>query len=126
MQTDIDATFFVAKDGSDAWSGRLAAPNAGKTDGPFATLVRARNAIRKMRAGEDLDAPVTVMVRGGRYYLERPLALRGRQRGNVVSLIDANCKDRIYSCCICTYLMVDRSCVNSPSWKLLRGPRGHG
>ena len=36
------ANFFVAEDGDDAWSGTLAASNAGKTDGPFATLSRAR------------------------------------------------------------------------------------
>jgi len=28
---------YVATDGNDVWSGRLAAPSAGRTDGPFAT-----------------------------------------------------------------------------------------
>jgi hypothetical protein len=36
-----DTVFYVATNGNDAWSGRLAEPNAGKTDGPFATLERA-------------------------------------------------------------------------------------
>ena len=36
-----DTAFYVAPNGNDAWSGRLAAPNADKTDGPFATLERA-------------------------------------------------------------------------------------
>ena len=40
------ATFFVSTDGNDSWSGRLVAPNAAKTDGPFATIARARDAIR--------------------------------------------------------------------------------
>ena len=39
-----EAAFFISKDGRDSWSGRLAAPNAEKTDGPFATIVRARDA----------------------------------------------------------------------------------
>ncbi|MBR6481517.1 MAG: hypothetical protein IKT12_07415, partial [Thermoguttaceae bacterium] len=31
----VPASFYVSPDGSDAWSGRLAAPNTEKTDGPF-------------------------------------------------------------------------------------------
>ncbi|MFQ6040490.1 MAG: right-handed parallel beta-helix repeat-containing protein [Candidatus Poribacteria bacterium] len=64
------ATFFVSKDGNDAWSGKLAAPNAEKTDGPFATVVRARDAIREMKTKQSLSEPVTVMVRDGTYYLD--------------------------------------------------------
>ena len=37
---------FVAPNGNDAWSGSLAEPNAAKTDGPLATLERAREKIR--------------------------------------------------------------------------------
>ncbi len=33
--------FYVAKNGNDSWSGRLAEPNADGTDGPFASLERA-------------------------------------------------------------------------------------
>jgi hypothetical protein len=33
-----ETDFYVATNGNDAWSGRLAEPNAEKTDGPFATL----------------------------------------------------------------------------------------
>ena len=40
------ADFYVATDGNDAWSGTLASPNAEKSDGPFATLQRARDAVR--------------------------------------------------------------------------------
>jgi hypothetical protein len=64
------ATFFVATDGSDAWSGKLAAPNAEKTDGPFATVTRAKDAIREIKAEKSLSEPVTVMVRGGTYFLD--------------------------------------------------------
>lgn len=65
-------TFFVATDGHDGWSGQLQAPNGAKTDGPFATLTRARDAIRELRAREGLDRRVTVLVRGGKYFLEKP------------------------------------------------------
>ena len=57
-------TFFVSKDGNDAWSGKLAVPNAEKTDGPFATITKAKDIIREMKAKQPLSAPVTVMVRG--------------------------------------------------------------
>ena len=45
-----EAMFYVAGDGSDEWSGTLPAPNAACTDGPFATLVRARDAVRQLTA----------------------------------------------------------------------------
>ncbi|HPA17055.1 MAG TPA: right-handed parallel beta-helix repeat-containing protein [Verrucomicrobiae bacterium] len=66
--------FYVATDGDDAWSGRMPAPNSGKTDGPFATLGRARDAARALRAGTNvLSEPVTVLLRGGRYALTNSL-----------------------------------------------------
>ena len=67
------ATFFVSKDGDDAWSGKLAEPNAEKTDGPFATLAQAKRAIRRMKSKQPLSNPVTAMVRGGTYYLDDTL-----------------------------------------------------
>jgi hypothetical protein len=56
---------YVATDGSDAWSGTLPAPNASRTDGPFASLARAQQAERSL--GQTKGA--TVEVRGGTYYL---------------------------------------------------------
>jgi hypothetical protein len=41
--------FYVAPGANDAWSGLLPTPNAAKTDGPFATLERARDEIRARR-----------------------------------------------------------------------------
>ena len=43
------ADFYVAPNGNDAWSGKLQQPNAGRTDGPLATLQRARDEVRRMR-----------------------------------------------------------------------------
>jgi hypothetical protein len=44
---------YVSPNGNDSWSGRLASPNRTRTDGPFATLERARDAIRALkRAGQ--------------------------------------------------------------------------
>ncbi len=41
--------FYVSPGGNDAWSGKIADPARNKKDGPFATLERARDAIRALR-----------------------------------------------------------------------------
>ena len=74
------AHFYVSLDGDDGWSGGLAAPNAERTDGPFATLKRARDALRELKA--PLKGPRTVMVRGGKYFLDQPLVFDSSDRGN--------------------------------------------
>ena len=74
---DVQADFFVATNGNDAWSGRLAAPNAARTDGPFATLTRARDAARGRRGG-------TVLVRGGTYRLSEPFVLTPADSGTAL------------------------------------------
>ena len=64
--------FHVATNGKDAWSGTLAAPNADKTDGPFATVARARNAVRDLKR-QPGGAPASVVLHGGTYALAEPL-----------------------------------------------------
>ena len=81
MAAVAEATFYVSTQGNDAWSGKLTAPNAQETDGPFATLVRARDAIREMKAEGPLSSPVTVMVRGGTYFLDEPLVFEEKNSG---------------------------------------------
>jgi parallel beta-helix repeat protein len=77
-----ETTFFVAPSGSSAWSGRLAAANAQQNDGPFATLIQARNAVRELKVREKgLKAPITVMVRGGKYHLSETLELTESDSG---------------------------------------------
>ncbi|MGA3325400.1 MAG: right-handed parallel beta-helix repeat-containing protein [Terriglobia bacterium] len=72
---------YVSPEGNDAWSGKLAEPNSAKTDGPFATLARARDAIRSMQAGKPLHKPVTVYLRGGVYTLGAPLVFLPEDSG---------------------------------------------
>ena len=76
-----ETVFFVATDGDDQWSGRQPAPVADGTDGPFATLTRARNAVRALKHAGGLQQPVTVQVRGGTYHLSEPLRLSGGDSG---------------------------------------------
>ena len=77
----MDATFFVATNGDDHWYGKLSEPNPEGTDGPFATLTQARDAVRQLRAKGGPAGPVTVMVRGGRYYLEETFVLTHTDSG---------------------------------------------
>lgn len=58
------ATLYVATNGNDDWSGKLAEPNVAKTDGPFATLERARDAVRELKGKQAPKEPITVTVRG--------------------------------------------------------------
>src|SRR5438309_5729583 len=74
--------FYVAPDGNDAWSGRLLAPDAGKTDGPFATIARARDAVRRLKAADGgLRQPATVFIRGGTSFLREPMVLTPEYSG---------------------------------------------
>jgi len=75
------ATFYVATDGNDGWSGTLPAPNPAGTDGPFATLSRARDAIRGTKSEGQPGAPLVVMVRGGTYYLDETLVFGPQDSG---------------------------------------------
>lgn len=67
------ANFYVATNGRDTWSGTLPAPNEQNSDGPFATVVRARNAIRRLKQRNELAKPATVFIRGGTYFLDDTL-----------------------------------------------------
>lgn len=46
----LDSVIFVSVGGNDSWSGSLPEPNAGKTDGPFASFERARHGVRSRLA----------------------------------------------------------------------------
>jgi hypothetical protein len=59
--SSIRADFYVAVNGDDA--------NPGTEEKPFATLARARDAVRELKK----ENPITVLVRGGTYYLDEPL-----------------------------------------------------
>ncbi len=66
------ADFYVATNGRDDWSGRLAAPNEARTDGPFATIDRTRDAVGK-RKKTDAKKDLVVLIRGGIYRLTKTL-----------------------------------------------------
>ena len=71
-------TLNIATNGNDLWSGRLATPNKGRTDGPLSSLAGARDRIRAERIG---NQPVQVLVRGGTYCLPAPFVLEPQDSG---------------------------------------------
>jgi hypothetical protein len=75
------ATIYVGPDGNDAWSGRLERPNAGKTDGPLASLTGARDAVRTLKAKSPAAEPVRVVIAEGAYFLGEPLVLTPEDSG---------------------------------------------
>ncbi len=97
------ADFYVAANGNDNWSGTLSEPNAGKTDGPFATIERAQRAVRdlKLRVYKPKKKPVEkrwigsphplgegkdilVLIREGYYSLAKPLQFAPEDGGERV------------------------------------------
>lgn len=69
----IAAEWFVAPEGKD--------DAAGTREAPFATLARARDAIRAAKQDGKLSAPATVWVAGGTYFLNQPFTLSPEDSG---------------------------------------------
>ena len=66
-------TLHVAQGGDDRWSGRLATAAADGSDGPFATLDRARRAVRSLKVSGTLPNSVRVEIQEGTFHLAEPL-----------------------------------------------------
>ncbi|MBI4979185.1 MAG: right-handed parallel beta-helix repeat-containing protein [Spirochaetes bacterium] len=77
------STWFVATNGNDTWSGTLASPNAQKTDGPFATIGWAKDAVRTARV--NAAAPLAVELRGGRHVLTETLVFSPEDSGSATA-----------------------------------------
>ncbi|MBN1291691.1 MAG: right-handed parallel beta-helix repeat-containing protein [Candidatus Latescibacteria bacterium] len=74
VQSTTDMTaIYVAPSGNDSWEGTKAKP--------FATLDRARDEIRRIKAGSALRKPVTVYLRRGVYELDKPFILTHEDSG---------------------------------------------
>ena len=81
-------TFYVAPSGQDTWSGKKT-PNKAHTDGPFATVGRARDAIRALKEKNRLPkGGVRVLIAGGTYELKELLTLDARDAGTADAPIE--------------------------------------
>ncbi len=77
---DAGLTLYVALDGNDGWTGKVA--EAQGADGPFATVERARDEIRKVKQEGDLPAGgVVVEVGAGTYECLQMLELTAEDSG---------------------------------------------
>lgn len=74
-------TLYVTPKGNDAWSGRFAQPNADGTDGPLASITRAREVIRGLKSAGELTRPTTVLLRGGVYRQTEPIVFTTADSG---------------------------------------------
>jgi hypothetical protein len=77
-------TIYVSPNGNDKWSGRLPKANDRKTDGPLASLVAARDAVRKLKQTSPdglLASPATIIVAAGRYEMKETLVLKPLDAG---------------------------------------------
>lgn len=79
-QSHPTVVLYVSPDGNDAWSGLHAAPVASGKDGPFASLTKARDAIRELKR-RGSKAAFTVLVRGGTYRLRDTLVFGPQDTG---------------------------------------------
>ena len=80
-QTATGRPFFVSPSGRDSWSGYLAAPAADGSDGPFATIGQARDAVRQLRKTQSQAAEVTIYIRAGKYRLGEPIVFTAEDFG---------------------------------------------
>ena len=76
----------VSLDGHDTWSGRLAEPNPERSDGPFATLTRARDELRRVRTSGQLES-THVYLHGGIHFLDAPLIFLPQDSGSAAAPI---------------------------------------
>ncbi|MBC8136606.1 MAG: right-handed parallel beta-helix repeat-containing protein [Fibrella sp.] len=85
MMTGLPAqamTLYVSPDGRDSWSGHRRESDAKKNDGPFATLKRARDEIRRFKKqGRFPVDGVRVEIAGGVYELGAPFVLEAEDSG---------------------------------------------
>ena len=79
--------FFVATNGNDQWSGRLPAPDRNGSDGPFATLPGALQALRGLRQHPDSAAGQSpkLLVGTGVYFADAPIVFTPEDSGLVVA-----------------------------------------
>ena len=77
----VGGEYYVSPHGTDGWSGTLAEPNAALTDGPWASLEHARDAVRAGRVLPGAQQPTVIKLRGGVYRLTKTLILKPDDSG---------------------------------------------
>ncbi len=81
IAAQAETVFYVSPEGNDQWTGRLAQPNADRTDGPLASLEGARVVIRQLKANGTFTEPVRVQVATGSYPMNQPVVFTPEDSG---------------------------------------------
>ncbi len=77
-----ETTIYVSPGGNDAWAGNLPQANVHKTNGPVATLEKAKDLVRAAKARRgDKPGLIRVELRGGTYFLNQALVLGPEDSG---------------------------------------------
>jgi len=76
-----DFELYVSNNGNDSWSGGLKDPNLDKSDGPLATIERARDRVREIKQSNQINRPITINLRQGSYFLPNTFSLDERDSG---------------------------------------------
>ena len=131
---ETSADFYVATDGSDGWSGEYPEPNAQRTDGPFASLERARDAVREHKQNPSDDTVVLIRGAGAGNVIQRnyihhlvaPIIMQAAIRtdgGQTDTLIAENL---IYKCTSQGILLkLNNRCENNIIADIIAPPRGY-
>ena len=86
VREPVEAQFHVSPRGNDSWSGRMAAPTRDGRDGPFATLERARDALRALGGEGALPRGGTVVeLSSGIHQRTKPFLLGAQDSGTADS-----------------------------------------
>lgn len=84
-----ETVFYVSVSGNDSWSGMKAEPGKDKSDGPFATLEKAREAVRNLKkSGKIPDGGIKVYIRGGAYPLSASFTLTADDSGTKEATVE--------------------------------------
>lgn len=80
------ADFYVATVGRDTWSGKLPIPNRSLSDGPFATIARAQQAVRDLKVQQPgRTRRIMVAIASGTYHLSAPLVFTPEDSGTATA-----------------------------------------
>ena len=77
-----EKVFYVSTKGSDSWSGAISKPSKSNTDGPFATLEKAKTAVGELNAKGISQGGVRIVIEGGVYNLKSPFKLTSEDSGS--------------------------------------------
>ena len=75
-------TLYVSPQGNDSWTGRFKEPDRNRTDGPFATINGARDAIRRLKETNKLPGRcILVEIKEGVYEMAQAFELNDSDSG---------------------------------------------